>query len=691
MMSMDGAGPGPAPQRARTRLAIDVGGTFTDVFVLDSNGNQTVAKVPSTKNPIDAIMNGAEAAHIDWADVELFTHGTTVATNALITRNFKPVAMVTTEGFRDVLEIGRGTREDPWDAYKEGTPPYVRRRDRFAVKERINFRGEILEPLDEDRAREIARILKKREVHAVAVCFINAYVNGEHELRMAEILAEVLGPDIAISTSHETHPEIFEDDRFSTTVANTILAPIIRPYARDIDRRTTEAGYEADVLLLHSGGGVMTPATAEKYAARLAASGIAAGAIASKYFAELCGYQNSIGLDMGGTSADISLAEAGNIRMTDKWEVDWGHPICFPSIEVLTIGAGGGSISWLDKAGSLRNGPQSAGSVPGPACYAAGGVEPTNTDANIILGRVGTALAGGKKSLNREAALTAMQKIADPLKLDLVEASLATLRVANANMADAVRLISIARGHDPRDFALVAFGGAGPLHGVDIARELNIPVVIVPPNPGVTSAVGCMLVDVQHDVTQMYFEDAASAKPEDVEAGFHKLELEGRNRLERDGVKAGDMTFQRFIDMRYRGQWRSLAVPVPGEITSIEEPLAIFHSEYEKAHNFRREDFPVEIYRLTVRAIGVTPKPSFPKISIDPNAQAVPKGSREAWFHGHPTALATALYDRETLPAGVTIKGPAVIDQLDSTTVIPPGDVAYIDEWLNIQIRLGAA
>lgn len=690
-MSMDGAGISPTPQRARTRLAIDVGGTFTDVFVLDSNGNQTVAKVPSTSNPIDAIMNGAEAADIDWHDVDLFTHGTTVATNALITRNFKPVAMVTTEGFRDVLEIGRGTREDPWDAYKEGTPPYVRRRDRFAVRERINYRGEIIEPLDEERAREIARILHKRNVHAVAVCFINAYVNGVHEQRMAEILAEVLGPDVAISTSHETHPEIFEDDRFSTTVANTILAPIIRPYARDIDRRTTEAGYEADVLLLHSGGGVMTPATAEKYAARLAASGIAAGAIASKYFAELCGYQNSIGLDMGGTSADISLAENGHLRMTDKWEVDWGHPICFPSIEVLTIGAGGGSISWLDKAGSLRNGPQSAGSVPGPACYKAGGTEPTNTDANIILGRVGTTLAGGKKSLDRDAALVAMEKIANPLNLDLVEASLATLRVANANMADAVRLISIARGHDPRDFALVAFGGAGPLHGVDIARELNIPVVIVPPNPGVTSAVGCMLVDVQHDVTQMFFEDAASANPADIEAAFKKLELEGRDRLERDGVAAQEMTFQRFVDMRYRGQWRSLAVPVPGQISSMEEALAIFHNEYEKAHNFRREDFPVEIYRLTVRAIGVTPKPSFPKITIDKNAKAVPKGTREAWFHGHPKAMATNLYDRETLPAGVTINGPAIIDQLDSTTVIPPGDVAYIDEWLNIQIKLGAA
>jgi N-methylhydantoinase A len=680
-----------APNRSRVRLAIDVGGTFTDIFVLDSNGKQTVAKVPSTPNPIDAIMNGAAAANVEWRDVELFTHGTTTATNALITRNFKPAAMVTTKGFRDVLEIGRATREDPWDAYKEGSPPYVRRRDRFTVTERINYRGEVIEPFNEDEAREVARILKKRGVSAVAVCFINAYINGAHERRMADILAEVLGPDVAITTSHETHPEIFEDDRFSTTVANTILAPIIRPYARDLDRRTTEAGYEADVLLLHSGGGVMTPANAEKYAARLAASGIAAGAIASRYFAGLCGYQNAIGLDMGGTSADISLAENGNLRMTDKWEVEWGHPICFPSIEVLTIGAGGGSISWLDKAGALRNGPQSAGSVPGPACYKAGGTEPTNTDANIILGRVGGELAGGAKKLDRDAAVQAMKKIAEPLGLNLVEASLATLRVANANMADAVRLISIARGHDPRDFALVAFGGAGPLHGVDIARELNIPVVVVPPNPGVTSAVGCVLVDVQHDVTQMFFKDAAQADLAEIEAGFRKIEAEGRARLEHDGVAEKDMTFQRFVDMRYRGQWRSLAVPVASQIKSMAEAIAIFHDEYDKLHNFRRDDFPVEIYRLTVRAVGVTPKPSFPKVKIDKNAQAKPKGTREVWFHGQTKALTTNLYDRGDLPAGVTINGPAIIDQLDSTTVVPPGDTAHVDEWLNIQIKLGAA
>jgi N-methylhydantoinase A len=267
------------------RAAIDVGGTFTDVFILDSEGNKSVAKVPSTSNPIDAVMNGAEAAGVAWSDIELFAHGTTIATNALITRRFPTAAMVTTKGFRDVLEIGRGTREDPWDAYRESAPAYIRRRDRLTVTERVDYRGRVVSELDEAEAREVARIVRKRGIKSVAVCFANAYANGANETRMAEILAEELDDDVIITTSHEIHPEIFEDERFSTTVANAVLAPIIRPYARELEERTTASGYGADVLLLHSGGGVMTPSMAERYAARLAASGIAAGAIASEHVA----------------------------------------------------------------------------------------------------------------------------------------------------------------------------------------------------------------------------------------------------------------------------------------------------------------------------------------------------------------------------------------------------------------------
>ena len=390
----------------RLRVACDVGGTFTDICVLDEDtGVISVAKVPSTPaDPIDAVIDGVRtAANVDLRDVTVFSHGSTVATNALITRTFPRAAMVTTTGFRDVIEIRRGTKEDLWDAYKDVPPPYIRRRDRFEVDERVGYDGELLEPVDDAGARKVAAVLRKRGVEAVAVCFVNSYANPENELRMRAILEEEL-PGVAISTSSEVLPEIFEHERFSTTVANAVLSPLIGGYVQRLQSRLEAGGYDGDVLLLHSGGGVMTPKTAEKLAVRLASSGIAAGAIASRHIAMLCGYPNSIGLDMGGTSTDISLVYQGQERITKEWFVEYGYPICFPSIEVLTIGAGGGSLAWIDGAGSLRNGPQSAGANPGPACYQRGNDQATNTDANVVLGRLGSELIGGAMTLDAGAA-----------------------------------------------------------------------------------------------------------------------------------------------------------------------------------------------------------------------------------------------------------------------------------------------
>src|ERR671930_610607 len=357
---------------ADLRVAVDVGGTFTDICILDEQqGTIDVAKVPSTADPIDAVVAGVAEAGIDLRDVVLFSHGTTVATNALITRNLPRAAMVTTRHFRDVIEIRRGTKDDLWDAYKDVAPPYIPRRDRFEVTERIDYAGQVVTPLDEEEARRVAAVLRKRGAQAVAVCFVNAYANPEHELRMREILEEEL-PDVTISTSAEVLPEIFEHERFSTTVANAVLSPLVSGYVSRLQDRLTEHGYGGDLLLLHSGGGVMTPRLAQRFAVRLAASGIAAGAIASRHLATLCGYQNAIGFDMGGTSTDVSLVYQGEERVTKEWFVEYGYPIMFPSIEVLTIGAGGGSLAWIDDAGSLRNRPQSAGGDPGPAAYGRG-------------------------------------------------------------------------------------------------------------------------------------------------------------------------------------------------------------------------------------------------------------------------------------------------------------------------------
>ncbi|MCW5624755.1 MAG: hydantoinase/oxoprolinase family protein [Burkholderiales bacterium] len=673
------------------RVACDVGGTFTDICILnEATGRMHVAKVATTVDPIEGVLEGIAAGGVDLKDMVLFSHGTTLATNALITRKFPPAVMINTKGFRDVIEIRRGTRNDLWDTYAEMAGPYIRRRDRLTVTERIDYAGKVVTPLDEDEARKLAAVIKRRGVSTVAICFVNAFANPANEERMRQILQEEL-PDVAISCSSEIMPEIFEHERFSTTVANAILAPVVGSYGKGLTERMAAGGYKEDVLLLHSGGGVMTAKTAEKFAARLAASGIAAGAIASRHIAQLAGFENSIGFDMGGTSTDVSLCDRGNLRVTKDWHVEYGYPICFPSIEVLTIGAGGGSLAWLDEAGSLRNGPQSAGSNPGPACYDRGGRNPTNCDANVVLGRLGGHLAGGAVKLDKSLAEEAIRRgVAEPLGLSLTEAATAVIRVANANMADAIRLISIRRGYDPRDFALVAFGGAGPLHGAALAKDLSIPTVLVPPNPGVTSALGCLLVDIKHDISTMFLGNATEVDPEIVEKTFQSLEAEGRERLDNEGVPEERMLFQRFIDMRYLGQWRALAVPVSAPIRSIEDAIAIFHEEHGREHNYKRTDAPVEIYRLSVSATGLSPKAEFARQTPKPFT-AVPVGHRDVVFDESPDPIRTPLYNRDELPAGTVIEGPAVIDQLDSTTVVPPGVKAEVDPWLTIIMRIPLA
>jgi N-methylhydantoinase A len=668
------------------RVAVDVGGTFTDLCIMDeATGLIRVEKTASTKDPIDGIMGGVTKAGIDLSEVALFSHGTTVATNALITRRLPRTAVVTTKGFRDVIEIRRANKEDLWDTYKDVVKPYVPRRDRLTVPERVDAGGEVIEPLDIAAAREVARILKRRGVAAVAVCFMNAYLNGKNERAMRDILLQEM-PDIPVSISSQVLPEIFEHERFSTTVANAVVSPVVVDYTSRLGERLANEGYTRDLLLLHTGGGVMTPASVKDFAARLAGSGIAAGAIASRTIASLCGYPNSIGLDMGGTSTDVSLAYEGQSRITKDWYVEFGYPIRFASIEVLTIGAGGGSLAWTDPAGSLRNGPQSAGAYPGPACYGNGNAQPTNTDANVTLGRLGTSLAGGKVTLDPALARQAVEDgVAKPFGLGMHEAADAILKVANANMSDAVRLISISRGYDPRDFALVAFGGAGALHGVDVARELSIPVVIVPPNPGVTSALGCLLVDMQHDFSQSCMVDAAEADPADIEAKFAAIEKEALDRLLHEGVAPENIVLQRTIDMMYRGQWRSLAVNAPRPIGAVHDLVHSFHAEHQREYNFRRDSAPVSFFRLNLKAVGIVPKAEF-AVHEPTGVTPVPVARRQVWFEGE--AHHTPVFQRDDLPCGFIFHGPAIVEQVDATTVVPPGAKAEVDKYLNIIIRV---
>lgn len=674
----------------KLRVAVDVGGTFTDVCIFDSQASTTrVAKVPSTPHdPMEAVINGVRSAGVDLADVALFSHGTTVATNALITRKFPAAALVTTQGFRDVLEIRDGTKDELWDAFEDVGDPYIRRRDRYEVAERVDYSGEVVTPLDEDGAREIARLLRRKNIQTVAICFMNSYVNPAHELRMREILEQEL-PGIAVSTSAEILPEIFEYDRASTTVANAVLAPLVSGYVNRLEEQLRSDGYEGDLLLLHSGGGSMTPKMVERYPVRLAASGIAAGAIAVADIATRCGYPNAIGLDMGGTSTDISLVYDGEVRTTKQWQVEYGFPISFPSIEVLTIGAGGGSLAWIDEAGSLRNGPTSAGAAPGPACYGWGGLEPTNTDANLVLGRLGSDLIGGELTLDTAAAEKAIQgTVANRLDLDVDTAASNIIQVANANMADAVRLLSIRRGYDPRDFVLVVCGGAGALHGAALAKELSIPTVVVPPHPGITSAQGCLLVDIRHDLSAMFQGLVSEIDVASLEREFIRLEREGLERLEHEGVPADRMVLDRSISMRYSGQWRSLTVSAGSGEGFLTEAVERFHEEHERDYSFRRDETPVEIYQIGLRAIGTTPKPAFPRDGEVSKQTPTAQSHRSVFFDELGERFSTPVFNRDDLHYGSEITGPAIISQLDSTTVVPPGTVAVIDEWSNIRINI---
>lgn len=675
------------------RVAVDVGGTFTDVAIVNTQTEElSVAKVPSTPDdPMRAVMDGLSQGNVTLSEVEVFSHGTTVATNALIQRRFPPAALVTTKGFRDVLEIRDGTKDELWDAYKDVGDPYIRRRDRYEVTERIDYDGVVLETLDEDEARKVAKVLARKKVETVAVCFMNSHANSEHESRMAEILAEEL-PDATVSTSSGILPEIFEYERFSTTVSNAVLAPLVSGYVNRLSEQLADGGYEGDLLLLHSGGGSMTPQMVTKYPVRLAASGIAAGAIAVQDIATRCGYKNAIGLEMGGTSTDISLVYEGDIRISKQWQVEYGFPITFPSIEVLTIGAGGGSLAWIDEAGSLRNGPQSAGADPGPVCYERGGTDATNTDANVTLGRLGTELIGGALKLNPDAAREAVNKtVAKPLGLDTETAAENIVQVANANMADAVRLLSIRRGYDPRDFVLVVGGGAGALHGAEVARDLSIPTVVVPPHPGVTSAQGCLLVDIRHDLSQMYQAPVEKIDRAELRRAYQGLVTEARERLAHEGVPEERMKFKHTASLRYRGQWRSLTVEIPDSDNPLDDAIAMFHEEHEREYSFSDQEAGVEMYQIGLVAVGELESPPFAHFVGEEHEAAQPETTREVYFSANGGWATVPVYQREELETGAKLTGPAIIDQLDATTVIPPGDVAEIDEWHNIRIHINKA
>ena len=689
------------------RLGVDVGGTFTDAILLnESTGEVRTGKVPSTRSdPADGFLRVVhrmlEEGAVPPETVRYVVHGTTVATNAIIEGNLSKTAFITTDGFKDLLEIQTGIRPALYDLQFEKIKPLVPRYLSFGVPERLDFRGDVLMPLDEDATRRVAEQLRDEGVESVAVCLLHSYINPDHERRIGEILHDVL-PGTLCSLSSDVAPEFREYFRASTTVINAAIRPIVSRYLDRIQSRVRGSGVLGELLVMQSSGGVLTFDAAIERPVFMVESGPAAGVIAASNLGQNLGHENVISFDMGGTTAKAGLIEDGTPRVTKEYEVGGtaattehgsrgsGYPIRTPVIDLVEIGAGGGSIAWIDSGGILRVGPQSAGADPGPICYGQGGTEPTITDANLVLGRISSDyFLGGEMRLDAEAARRAIQeKCADPLGMGVDEVALGIVEIANNAMVGALRRVSIQRGYDPRDFLLVAFGGAGPVHANRLAEELEIPTVLVPMSPGTTSAMGLLVTDIKHDYSVALIQRADQIDIGAANDQFQRMRSEGQTALSREGVADEDTRFVKQADMRYVGQSYELTVPLGEEeldSDALDEILAQFHQEHERSYGFKAEGEPVEFVALRLSAIGVIPKPQLRKFSPggDPTTNAA-KETRPVYFAETGGRVDCPIFDRYKLGSGNEIAGPAIIEEVDSTTVIHPNYQVVVDSYGNL-------
>ncbi|MBI1737345.1 MAG: hydantoinase/oxoprolinase family protein [Candidatus Rokubacteria bacterium] len=679
------------------RLGVDIGGTFTDIVLLDEEtGALVVAKVPSVPaDPAAALVTAVRRA-LDRAGaapdrVAILAHGTTIVTNAVLEGKLPPTALVTTEGFRDVLEIGRHLRPDMYDLFQDKPAPIVPRERRFGVRERTAPDGTVLTAIDPASAAEVIDAIRAARADAVAVSFLHAYANPANELEMKRRLGDAL-PGVSVSASSDVCREIREFERTSTVALNAAAMPVVARYLAALRERVEEVLPATQVLLMQSNGGSMTVGAARQAPVHLIYSGPAAGVLACQFIGRLTGRENVLGFDMGGTSTDISVVYHDAPRMTTEGGIG-AHPVKLPMLDVHTIGAGGGSVAWLDAGGGLQVGPRSAGADPGPVAYGRGGTEPTVTDANLVLGRLAPErFLGGEMRLDPNAARAAIaQRVAGPLGLDPVHAAYGIVRIANANMERALRVSSAERGYDPRDFALVAFGGAGPLHAAALAPAVGFPSVLVPEAPGVFSALGLLVADIRHDLVRSFLARADQAPPATIEALFAELERVGHGLLEEDGVDASSRVLVRTADLRYVGQAYEVNVPVPSaalDAARIGEVLARFHAEHQRlyAHSAPRD--PVEIVSVRVAAVApVVP----PALRERPATGATPKPTsrRPVFFEEADGFVDCPVFDRGDLGPGARLAGPAIVEQMDSTTVVHPGQVVVVDGWGNLLIAVG--
>ncbi len=676
------------------RLGVDTGGTFTDLCVLDeSSGDLIVTKVPSTPaNPALAVITGIEklieGKGILPKKVRFLIHGTTVATNALLENKGARTALLTTEGFEDVLHIGRQSRPSLYDFHARRPNPIVPRHLRYGLPERILYTGEVLKPLDESKTTDVVKKLRAEDVRSVAVSLIHSYANPIHEEMIKSILSRVF-PEAYVTVSAEVLPEFREYERTSTICINAYVMPKVNDYVADLERQLGKLGIASDLYIMQSNGGVITARTARQMSARTVLSGPAGGALTGVFISRTTEKPNVITIDMGGTSSDICLIENGSPQLTTESDIG-GHPIRLPMIDINTIGAGGGSIAWIDPGGALQVGPQSAGADPGPVCYGRGGTEPTVTDANAILGRINPSyLLGGEMEIYLDDAKRVLEeKIAHTLGIDTLKAAEGIIAVVNANMIRGIRRVSVERGYDPREFTLVPFGGAGPMHGVELAQALNMTEIVVPAHPGIASAFGMLSADVRHDFVRTSISVSEDVDVNHLLSIFQDMEDQGRGQLHQEGFSGQSIVLIRSADMRYIRQAYELSVPIkngPLKRQDIPGIVDSFHSLHEKAYGYARRKEAVEFVNLRVVALGRLPQFRLPERTSPIKGGLVPIDYREVFFEG--AAVKTPIYQRDDLPQDEELLGPAIIEQMDSTIVIFPGYQAVTDRYGNLLIR----
>ena len=695
---------------ARYRVGVDVGGTFTDIVLVEERtGDILVAKTDTVPaDPSQGCINGIEKA-IKAHDVDprrfFFTvHGTTIATNTIIEGKGAKAGLITSEGFRDVLEIAYQTRPNLYDIFYEKPKPLIPRYLCLGVPERIGPDGEVLTPLDEDAVRRAGRQLVADGVEAIAVAFLHSYKDPADERRAGEILAEVCN-GIPIVLSSDVSPEYREYPRTSTAVVNTVLLPRVGPYVARLEERLEEGGVTSGLHLMTSAGGIITAATAKRLPVHLVESGPAAGVIGAAFVAQLSGYDNLLALDIGGTTAKIALVNHGEPQIAEQFEVGnsavanvtaqrgQGYPVLTPVISLVEIGAGGGSIAHVDPGGALTIGPQSAGADPGPACYGKGGTDPTLTDANLVLGRINPDFfLGGEAKLDIDLAYKAMkEKAADPAGLGVIEAAQSVLDIANAKMTSALYFVSVEKGIDPREFILVPSGGAGPMQAVAIARSLGVRTVLIPPTPGLNSAVGLLATDLKHETVRTYMKEAKAADPAELSAVLDEMEAATRSLLGEEGVAEADVTIQRQFDMSYVGQSFQLRISVPGSIDADTERVLTeaFHVRHAEAYGFANEGEPTLLVNIRLIGIGRVERPKLRQLPVatEPVTVAI-KGRRSVYFAEAGGMIPVDLYDRDKLRTGHRFAGPAIVEQMDTTTIIPPGATVEVERHGNLIISV---